>query len=112
MSSKTTDAQLLDRNVDRVYDHVNTFWRRAYGQTSSTAEETIKERAALEDVYLVSIGGGISDITIASESALVPINNSNGFSVFTTAIPGVNTPGITNTRGDACFAIRHVENAF
>ncbi|KAM0751220.1 PGAP1-domain-containing protein [Meredithblackwellia eburnea MCA 4105] len=86
----------VDRNVDRVYDHVNTFWRRAYGLTSSTAEETIKERAALEDVYLVSIGGGISDITIASESvslsSLVPLNDSNGFSVFTTAIPGVNTP--------------------
>ncbi|KAK4702313.1 GPI inositol-deacylase, partial [Phenoliferia sp. Uapishka_3] len=87
----------VDRNIDRVYDHINSYWRRSYGLTSSTSSPaTTTEHEALQDLVLISIGGGISDVTIASESvslaSLLPLNDSHGFTVFTTAIPGVNTP--------------------
>ncbi|KAL8277966.1 hypothetical protein RQP46_009598 [Phenoliferia psychrophenolica] len=92
----------VDRNVDRVYGQINSYWRRAYGLASASgnseddAATTAKEREALADLVLVSIGGGLSDVTIASESvslsSLVPLNDSHGFTVFTTAIPGLHTP--------------------
>lgn len=86
----------VDRNVDRVYNHVNGYWRRGYGLTSDPEADTVDEREALANLVLVSIGGGLSDDTIASESvslsSLLPIDDSHGFTVFTTAIPGVNTP--------------------
>lgn len=94
----------VDRGVDTVYESINQFWRDGYSlsppQSSSASPSTTykisRARAELADLVLVSISGGISDVTIASESAslssILPLNDSNGFTVFTTAIPNVQTP--------------------
>ncbi|GAA5994113.1 Bst1p [Rhodotorula paludigena] len=100
----------VDSGVDRVYDAINSYWRDAY-ELSSTFTSTYASLAPpspalpafrappheeLRDLVLISISGGLSDVTIASESvslsSLVPTSGSNGFTVFTTAIPGVQTP--------------------
>ncbi|BGP39096.1 GPI inositol deacylase [Rhodotorula kratochvilovae] len=99
----------VDAGVDRVYAAINSYWRDAYElSTSPSSYEAITPPSPalrnfrappheeLRDLVLVSIAGGLSDVTIASESvslsSLVPANGANGFTVFTTAIPGVHTP--------------------
>jgi glycosylphosphatidylinositol deacylase len=100
----------VDAGVDRVYAAVNSYWRQAYDLadpyfvsatkavpvSSSIAKFRALPHEELRDLVLVSIAGGISDVTIASESvslaSLVPADGSNGFTIFTTAIPGVQTP--------------------
>ncbi|BGP07129.1 GPI inositol deacylase [Rhodotorula toruloides] len=100
----------VDAGVDRVYEAINSYWRDAYelsmSPTSSfTAIEPPSPALAsyrappheeLRDLVLISIAGGLSDVTIASESvslaSLLPADGSNGFTVFTTTIPGVQTP--------------------
>ena len=84
----------VDKGVGTVYGAINSYWRRAYGFESS--EDVLAAKEELENVVTISIGGGISDITIASEAVslvgLVPEDDRNGFTVFTTSIPGVSTP--------------------
>jgi pimeloyl-ACP methyl ester carboxylesterase len=94
----------VDRGVDTVYDSISRFWREGYdleplqGPPASPSEgyKRSRARAELADLVLISISGGISDVTIASESAslasILPLNDSHGFTVYTTAIPGVQTP--------------------
>jgi len=92
----------VDSGVDRVYSSINSYWREGYGITTSPSsllpsrKASVSPHQQLEDFVIVSISGGISDDMIASEatslSSLVPNNDSNGFTVFTTAIPGVQTP--------------------
>lgn len=94
----------VDRGVDTVYTSINTFWREGYDleptqgppASPSAGYKRSRARAELADLVLISISGGISDVTIASESAsltsILPINDSHGFTVYTTAIPGVQTP--------------------
>lgn len=100
----------VDAGVDRVYAAINSYWRQAYdlanpplgskGHAPSASPALPNFRPLpheeLRNLVLVSIAGGISDVTIASESvslaSLVPADGSNGFTVFTTAIPGVQTP--------------------
>ncbi|GAA5841295.1 hypothetical protein JCM9279_000607 [Rhodotorula babjevae] len=102
----------VDAGVDRVYDAINSYWRRAYELSSSSSSPAPYDDVSpltpalrsfralphdeLRDLVLVSIAGGLSDVTIASESvslaSLVPSSGGNGFTVFTTAIPGVHTP--------------------
>lgn len=100
----------VDAGVDRVYAAINSYWREAYDLanpafvpatkavpvTSALANFRPMPHEELRNLVLVSIAGGLSDVTIASESvslaSLVPSNGSNGFTIFTTAIPGVQTP--------------------
>ncbi|GAA5865488.1 hypothetical protein JCM3774_005656 [Rhodotorula dairenensis] len=100
----------VDAGVDRVYAAINSYWRQAYSLAdpssvpptkavpvpSSHAKFRPLPHDELRNLVLVSIAGGISDVTIASESvslaSLVPADGSNGFTIFTTAIPGVQTP--------------------
>jgi glycosylphosphatidylinositol deacylase len=101
----------VDGGVDRVYRAVNSYWREAYGLAplSSAAVHAAAAGVSLispsfrrppseelANMVLVSLSGGLSDLTIASESvsllSLLPSASSNGFTVFTTAIPGVQTP--------------------
>ncbi|SCZ99080.1 BZ3500_MvSof-1268-A1-R1_Chr7-1g09385 [Microbotryum saponariae] len=89
----------VDRGVDRVYDNINSYWRRAHhleAMSSPPSRRDLRGEAELSNLVLVSISGGISDTTVASESAsltsIMPLNDSHGFTVFTTAIPGVQTP--------------------
>ncbi|GAA6061257.1 hypothetical protein JCM10212_000698 [Sporobolomyces blumeae] len=93
----------VDAGVGRVYSSVNSFWRHGYDLSTEALAPSEQARNLsrlardeLEDLVLVSIGGGVSDEMIASEatslSTLVPPDDSNGFAVSTTAIPGVETP--------------------
>ncbi|KAK4057876.1 GPI inositol deacylase [Microbotryomycetes sp. JL221] len=91
----------VDSGVDKVYNSINALWRDAYGLSASTSStssssQLARARAELADLVLVSVSGGVSDVTIASESAslssILPPNDSHGFTVFTTAIPTVQTP--------------------
>ncbi|KAM0788807.1 hypothetical protein ACM66B_002894 [Microbotryomycetes sp. NB124-2] len=97
----------VDRGVGKVYDSINALWRDAYGLSTSssltatssaslTTTQLMRARAELADLVLISVSGGVSDVTIASESAslasILPLNDSHGFTVFTTAIPNVQTP--------------------
>ncbi|GAA6008956.1 hypothetical protein JCM11491_003846 [Sporobolomyces phaffii] len=85
----------VDSGVDRFYSSTNSFWRDAY-KVSGEAATPPSTTNPLRDVVTVSIGGGISDEMIASETtlldSLVPTDGTNGFAVSTTAIPGVQTP--------------------
>ncbi|KAF2860451.1 GPI inositol-deacylase-like protein [Piedraia hortae CBS 480.64] len=75
----------FDSKMVKTYHQVNTFWRRSYSAASS--------RNPLSDVTLVSVAGGGLDTMIPSEytslTSLVP--DTHGFTVFTSAIPGVWT---------------------
>ncbi|GAA5902278.1 hypothetical protein JCM6882_000490 [Rhodosporidiobolus microsporus] len=98
----------VDSGVDRVYAAINSFWREAYAlapptSASSTSPELVSSSphrpppaSELAQVVLVSLSGGLSDLTIASESvstlSLLPSSGTHGFTVFTTAVPGVHTP--------------------
>lgn len=85
----------IDSKVDDFYSLVNSYWREAYSLSPSSLSNS-SAADELRDVVTISIGGGISDEMIASETtsldSLVPSNESNGFSVSTTSIPGVETP--------------------
>jgi glycosylphosphatidylinositol deacylase len=84
----------VDRGVDQVYDDINSYWRQGYGLEFGRYSERAREE--LSDSVMISLSGGLSDTTIASEavslSSLLPSNNSHGFTVFTTSIPGIYTP--------------------
>lgn len=84
----------VDRGVDKVYEAINSYWRQGYGLEYGSYSERAREE--LSDLVTISISGGLSDTTIASEatslSSLLPSNDSHGFTVFTTSIPGINTP--------------------
>ncbi|GAA5937325.1 Bst1p [Sporobolomyces koalae] len=79
----------IDSGIDRFYHAINSYWQESINPASPRSD-------VLKDVVVISISGGISDEMIASEAAslssLVPDDDSRGFSVSTTAIPGVNTP--------------------
>ncbi|GAA5855735.1 hypothetical protein JCM8547_001663 [Rhodosporidiobolus lusitaniae] len=105
----------VDAGVDRVYRAINDYWREAYGLAppsssfiaASAATEVVPFPSSshsfrrppaeeLASLVLISLSGGLSDLTIASESvsllSLLPPSSSHGFTAFTTAIPGVQTP--------------------
>jgi len=85
----------VDRGVDAVYEGISAYWRAGYGLIPTTSA-TSNAQEELANLVLVSIGGGVSDVTIASESSaltsLLPPGHSNGFAVTTTGIPGIWTP--------------------
>ncbi|KAI1320037.1 GPI inositol deacylase [Mortierella claussenii] len=69
----------LDHAISSIYDRIESFWREGFAGPD----------AALKNVSLVSILGGNQDITVNSDAGNVHhlIPQSQGFSVFTTAIP-------------------------
>lgn len=85
----------VDRAVDKVYDRITKYWQEGYGLGGARGEDS-QAREELEDLVLVSISGGLGDVTVASESvslaSLLPLNDSHGFTVFSTSIPGLTTP--------------------
>lgn len=76
----------FDGEIVRIYDHINTYWRRAYSQQWANNNP-------LWHVTLVSIAGGGLDTVVPSDYAslesLVP--DTHGFTVFTSTIPTVWT---------------------
>lgn len=85
----------VDRGVGRVYQAINEAWRAGSGLEAAKGEAG-KIREELLDLVTISISGGLSDVTIAAEAtslaSLLPNGDTNGFTVFTTSIPGVSTP--------------------
>jgi glycosylphosphatidylinositol deacylase len=83
----------VDPSVGTVYDAVTSYWRRGHGLESNDDVSVVQE---LEDVVLISIGGGVSDVMVASEAvsvkSLLPAKDTHGFTVLTTSIAGVQTP--------------------
>ncbi|KAI5475779.1 glycosylphosphatidylinositol deacylase [Pseudohyphozyma bogoriensis] len=94
----TVPPASVDRGIDNVYTAINQYWRDAYSLSSvdPASPSSEKARAALQDLALISITGGLSDVMVSSESAstssLLPQNASHGFTVFTTSIASIRTP--------------------
>lgn len=99
----------FDRDILQVYDTADGFWRMGYADTRARLQVAAVARERLANVLLVSITGGISDLTLPADyttlTGLVP--PSNGFSVFSTGIPGVWTP-IDHLAIVWCHQLRHV----
>ncbi|ORZ15194.1 PGAP1-like protein-domain-containing protein [Absidia repens] len=74
----------FDWKISAIYDTIDSYWRHGY-------LPDLDYRSSLHEVMLVSIAGGTLDNTICSDSTnvgdLVP--PTNGFTVFSTAIPHV-----------------------
>ncbi|KAI8147566.1 PGAP1-like protein-domain-containing protein [Fennellomyces sp. T-0311] len=76
----------FDWKISKIYDDMHRFWVDGYTQAH-------EDWASLKDVMLISIAGGTLDNIVCSDSANVGafLPASNGFTVFTTAIPEVWT---------------------
>lgn len=76
----------FDWEMQRIYNNVNRYWRTAYAAKWANNNP-------LWHVTLISIAGGGLDNTIASDytatSSIVPM--TNGFTVYTSTVPGVWT---------------------
>lgn len=76
----------FDWEMQRIYNNVNGYWRTAYAAKWANNNP-------LWHVTLISIAGGGLDNTIASDytatSSIVPM--TNGFTVYTSTVPGVWT---------------------
>jgi GPI inositol-deacylase len=76
----------FDWEMQRIYNSVNGYWRKAYAAKWANNNP-------LWHVTLISIAGGGLDNTVASDytatSSIVPM--TNGFTVYTSTVPGVWT---------------------
>ncbi|KAI9484440.1 PGAP1-like protein-domain-containing protein [Zychaea mexicana] len=89
----------FDWKISKIYDDMHRYWVNGYNTHSHDLSATTKTAtdyhhwASLKDVMLISIAGGTLDNIVCSDSANVGafIPASNGFTVFTTAVPQVWT---------------------
>lgn len=79
----------FDGDIMRIYAATDKFWRAGFSDDKTTISYK-----RLHDVTLVSITGGLLDTVLPADyttlEGLVP--DTNGFTVYTTGIPGVWTP--------------------
>ncbi|GAA96257.1 uncharacterized protein L969DRAFT_14453 [Mixia osmundae IAM 14324] len=77
----------FDAVTESVYSTINTYWQQAFSRADQS-------RNSLRDVALISLSGGTSDTTIASDSvsvaALTP--PTHGMTIFTTSLPDLFSP--------------------
>ncbi|KAK6456233.1 PGAP1-like protein-domain-containing protein [Scheffersomyces xylosifermentans] len=84
----------FDGDILKIYSAIDRFWFDGFNN-SNAKSNAVSEIASsrLRDVSLLSITGGLTDSTLPADyttlSFLVP--PSNGFTVYTTGIPGVWT---------------------
>lgn len=84
----------FDGDILKIYSAVDRFWFQGYDnkETDNTIAKIAKER--LSNIALISITGGLLDSILPADYTtlgyLVP--PTNGFTVYTTGIPGVWTP--------------------
>lgn len=84
----------FDGDILKIYSAVDRFWFQGYDnkETDNTIAKIAKER--LSKISLISITGGLLDSILPADYTtlgyLVP--PTNGFTVYTTGIPGVWTP--------------------
>ncbi|KAI9257366.1 PGAP1-like protein-domain-containing protein [Phascolomyces articulosus] len=94
----------FDWKISKIYDDMHRFWVNGYthgngvSSSSSLSNDAVATTdlywaTSLKDVMLISIAGGTLDNIVCSDSANVGafLPTSNGFTVFTTAIPNVWT---------------------
>lgn len=76
----------FDSEIVRVYDEINSYWRKAYAQKWANNNP-------LWHVTLISIAGGSLDTVVPSDYASVEslVPDTHGFTVFTSTIPTVWT---------------------
>ncbi|KAI9311433.1 PGAP1-like protein-domain-containing protein [Dichotomocladium elegans] len=76
----------FDWQISKIYDDMHRFWTEGY-------QQNVDRSKSLHDVMLISIAGGTLDNIVCSDSANVGafLPSTNGFTVFTTAIPRVWT---------------------
>lgn len=90
----------FDGDLMKVYSSIDKFWRGGFLNAKHSATKEIDSKIIdlaqprLKNVSLISITGGLMDTVLPADytsiKSLVP--NENGFTVFTTGIPGVWTP--------------------
>lgn len=84
----------FDGDILKIYSAVDRFWIQGYDneETDNTIAKIAKER--LSNISVISITGGLLDTILPADYTtlgyLVP--PTNGFTVYTTGIPGVWTP--------------------
>lgn len=84
----------FDGDILKIYSAVDRFWIQGYDkkEADNTITKIAKER--LSNISLISITGGLLDTILPADYTtlgyLVP--PTNGFTVYTTGIPGVWTP--------------------
>lgn len=80
----------FDWKISKIYDDMHRFWVDGF---NVAADLDWTRSHSLKDVMLISIAGGTLDNIVCSDSANVGafLPPSNGFTVFTTAIPHVWT---------------------
>ncbi|KAI8085116.1 PGAP1-like protein-domain-containing protein [Halteromyces radiatus] len=99
----------FDWKISKIYDDIHSFWKRGYEirhdqrqqqqqqqqqhEQHTTISSVLDANDILKDVTLISIAGGNLDSMICSDSANVGtfLPSNHGFTVFSTAIPGVWT---------------------
>lgn len=84
----------FDGDILKIYSAVDRFWFDGYHESSETSSIAKIAEERLTNISLVSITGGLLDSILPADYTtlgyLVP--PSNGFTVYTTGIPGVWTP--------------------
>lgn len=73
----------FDPQIQRIYEQINTYWQDSFRLT--------EQSNPLQDVTLISIAGGGLDTIVSSDYTSVNtiLPPSNGFTVYTSTIPGV-----------------------
>ncbi|KAF7722214.1 GPI inositol deacylase [Apophysomyces ossiformis] len=79
----------FDWKITKIYSDITQYWKNGFKETDLT-----RASLALKDVMLISVTGGVLDTIICPDNANIGsfMPQSNGFTVFTTAIPNVWTP--------------------
>lgn len=78
----------FDGDILQLYLTIDSYWYRAFN------DETFSHYGALNDISLISITGGLADSVLPADYTTLGylIPPTNGFTAYTTGIPGVWTP--------------------
>jgi hypothetical protein len=96
----------FDWKVSQIYDNINKFWQNGFSKHVMETDVESKYHShyyrptdpnnsvkSLRDISIISLAGGTLDNTVCSDStnmgSIVPA--THGFTVFSTAVPGVWT---------------------
>lgn len=84
-------ALTFDRDIMRIYQAINDFWYQGLELRDNELSKTAYSK--LKDISIVSIAGGLSDTIVPSDYTTLKslVQPTNGFTVFTSGIPGVWT---------------------
>ncbi|KAI8983625.1 PGAP1-like protein-domain-containing protein [Pilobolus umbonatus] len=82
----------FDWKISQLYDNINSYWQNAFSKQAIEDDDKLLSQS-FKDIAIISMAGGTLDNTVCSDStnigSIVP--ESHGFTVFSTAVPGVWT---------------------